>query len=125
MQQLQTNHRGTHRPKPKLARMLERPRSHGRLFQRLGGTPVVADASEVLSEDLRDSNMLTLSEFSQRYMDLRDELALRKLRGEALTSREQSALQVLNKRLEELLPVPPRLPADVREVMAELRRLRG
>lgn len=67
---------------------------------------------------------MTLAEFSRRYLDKRDELALRKIRGEQLTSREQIVLKALNLQLEEMLPSPPPLPDDVRDVMDEVERLR-
>jgi hypothetical protein len=68
---------------------------------------------------------ITLEEFAVRYLDDRDELAFRELRGERLTARERSYLDELNAGLDRLLPTPAGLPADVRAAMAEVRRLAG
>lgn len=61
-----------------------------------------------------------LEEFTKRHEDVRHELMLRKLLGNPLTPVENVALQFLNKRLEELLPVSS--PKGYQDVLAASER---
>jgi hypothetical protein len=72
---------------------------------------------------LGDSEELNLSKFLHSYLDMRDDLALKRLRGESLTAYEAVFLAVLNRALERMLPPPPPLPQDVLEAVKEVQRL--
>lgn len=72
---------------------------------------------------LNDASELTLDQFSNLYMDERDGLAYRRLRGEGMTRREQARLDWLNSILERLLPQPVTLPREALDAMRELRVL--
>lgn len=77
-----------------------------------GGTLEVGDSGEV-----------SLDEFVERYLDTRDRLAYRRIRGEVLSPREASLLTVLNHMVDKLLPRPTALPSDVKATVEEVLRL--
>lgn len=58
-------------------------------------------------------------------LDLRDQLAYRKLCGEGLTELEQEVLDLLTSRLEKTLPEPKPLPPVVLEVMDGVLEVTG
>jgi hypothetical protein len=121
---LTPDHQGCPHAKTPLAGILSRPRSHERLFRRLGEVYEAASRNEGFRPSFGDSEAMTVAEFSRRYLETRDDLALRELRGEALNAREEVMLAALNLQLEEILPKSPPLPPDVRAAMAEVKRLR-
>jgi hypothetical protein len=72
---------------------------------------------------LRDSEILSLEEFVRRHEHDRQQLLMRKLRGEQLSPHEDVALQSINAQLERLLPAPEKRPDDVTLAVDEARRL--
>jgi len=56
-------------------------------------------------------------------IDLRDELAYRKLRGEKLSKVEAEILAFVNEYLEKHLPCAPGLPEEIKEVMDRVNSL--
>ena len=57
-------------------------------------------------------------------MDLRDELSFRRLKGEELTEVETAIVELIDELYEAAYPGPPGLPAEVLELMEEVKRLR-
>lgn len=80
-------------------------------------------ASPPVEARLSDSEQMSMEEFSARFVELRDKLAYRSMRGEALSAHERALLASLNQVLDAVLPAPAPLPADVRDAMAEVARL--
>ena len=58
-----------------------------------------------------------LSSWCERWVDVRDDLAFRKLQGILLDPDELETLQKLNAELEALLPKPQQLPPEVRKLI--------
>ena len=56
-------------------------------------------------------------------IELRDEIALKKLRGESLTKVEEAILELINELLDAAYPKPG-LPQEVLDAMEEVKRLR-
>jgi hypothetical protein len=71
---------------------------------------------------LGDLDELTFEEFCARFLERRDALALRRLQGERLDARDESALAIMNAWLDEHLPRAAPLPASAREAVAEILR---
>jgi hypothetical protein len=115
---LQAEHIGHRYPKPLFTPHNERPRSHVRLFARV--SPVIHLEARRPLVAWGDAEEFTLGEIA-RYSDKRTELALRKLRGESLTVREQLILSVLNTLTRLVVTPPTRLSGEVREAMDEYR----
>ena len=115
---LQTEHTGNQYAKPVLARTQARGPSVG-----IPGHPrVYQPVAEAQSRDVGDAGGLTLEEFAESYLDIRDELAYRRLAGEVLSPRESVILAALNDLLERLLPAPAPLPKHVTQLVDEVLR---
>lgn len=91
-------------------------------------TPVANFRQPVSEPDvgrLRDSEEAGIETDLTPLVERRDELAYRKLRGEALSPRESLALAVLNDFVRRtLIPRSSPLPESVREAMEEVRFMR-
>ena len=70
-----------------------------------------------------DFTKITFEQFCDEWLERRDTLALRSLRGEELSLEEQSLLKELNVALDGFLPRPTPLPKEVKEAMEEIKRL--
>lgn len=88
----------------------------------LFGNPVAAAISEP-SADPGDLGALTLSDFAARYVDARDGLAYRRLRGDVLTAREESSIAAMNQWLDDHMPKPEGLPGPIRDLIDDILRL--
>jgi hypothetical protein len=106
--------------------------SFGPRLRRVAGSEVLPDAMDIDVEQISATlyslgklDELTLDEFVEKYLDRRDELAFRALRGEMLTPSEAIVLQMLNSALERLLPKSEPLPAHVNDAIMEVHRLLG
>jgi hypothetical protein len=121
---LQTDHQGKQYSKPVLATQPGRPRSYEQVYRLLGPVYGQEETAGGKHRDLGDSGEVTLEEFARQYLDARDRLAYRKLRGKSLSPREQSMLAALNRMLEQLLPPPAALPSNVKEMVDEILRLK-
>jgi hypothetical protein len=91
--------------------------------QPMAGAPLAATEAQSAPRTLHLEN-LSLGEFVERYLALRDDLAYRALTGD-LPAEEAAHLQALNAALSQLLPRPSPPPVDVVNAMAEVRRLLG
>ncbi|MFH0902218.1 MAG: hypothetical protein V2A73_16420 [Pseudomonadota bacterium] len=121
---LQASHEGKKYAKPMLVPKLGRSRSFEDVYQALGSSHEPQQASGDQRRDLGDSGEISLDELARRYLDTRDQLAYRQLRGETLTPRERIMLSALNRIVERLLPPPAPLPRRVSELVDELLRRR-
>jgi hypothetical protein len=88
------------------------------------GATIKGQSHGPATESLPTLDEVTLDEFVESYLPLRDDLALRSLEGE-LNEAEIVRLRELNARLRQLLPSPSPPPADVVNAIAEVRRLLG
>lgn len=121
---LQSEHSAKEYAKPNFAVRSWGAMGYARALRVLG--PVYGqqeESSRGLSLEVGDSGESSLDEFVERYLETRDNLAYRKLRGEDLSPREMSLLTVLNRMVDKLLPQPAMLPADVKATVEEVLRL--
>lgn len=116
---LQAEHAEQQYGKPVFGPATKRPRSHERIVQR--AFPVFDAATPRLLVSLGDSEEMSLSEVA-RYSNKRTDLALRKLRGEPLTTRERLLLSILNRLTRLVVTAPSRLEPEGVEAMDEFRR---
>ena len=122
---LQLEHQGQRYAKPVFASGGEVSLRRERIYRLLG--PVHEQELSVMRgrRDLGDSGEMSLDEFASRYLETRDQLAVRNLRGEPLSHREQSLLSALNEMLDQLLPSPERVRAEILELADEVLRRRN
>jgi hypothetical protein len=73
----------------------------------------------------REPAVMTLDRFAAKYGCEHHDLTFRALHGEALTEPEVTRLRVLDAVLDQLLPKPEPMPADVLEAVVEVKRLVG
>lgn len=121
---LQTVHSSRAIQPKRISPPTERPRSHERVFKALEPVYEVQPASSTHAVGgLGDAGAPELRRLAERYSEMRDELAYRKLRGEGLSAREQVLLGVLNQLTR--LVMRPRDPIsdDVLDAAAEVKRL--
>ena len=123
---LQTVHRSREiRPRP-LSSHVKRPRSHERVFKALEPVYEVQPVSDTHSVgSLGDAGEPELHRMAERYSDMRDELAYRKLRGDELSAREHLLLLVLNKITQLVMRPQDPISEEVLDAAAEVRRLRA
>lgn len=120
---LQLSHHSQKYSRPVLSGSV--PQTFAALYRSMGTVQEVREPIVECSRGLGDSGgVATLEEFSTQYLETRDSLALRRIRGEKLTAREQVLLESLNHLLEQLLPRPDRLPPDITELVEEVLRKR-
>jgi hypothetical protein len=60
-----------------------------------------------------------LNDWCDRWVDIRDDLAFRKAKGEPLDPDELTKLQRLNRELEALMPKPQQLPPEARRLIRQ------
>jgi hypothetical protein len=72
---------------------------------------------------LGDAGELPLHELIHRHLELRDELAYRRLRGDTLTVWEALTLRILNEVARRIMPPTERLSQETLEAMEEARQL--
>ena len=88
-----------------------------------GGVSLRQSDPMVTKSDVGSSREEAPQEWVERYIELRDALKLRELRGDAL-SREQTAfVEAFDRLLDQILEPAPALPADVVRAMDEVRRI--
>lgn len=76
-----------------------------------------------VSDLLRDrSAAFAIEEFARRHMHVRDDLAWRAARGQALTAVERATLHALDAILDELEPPAATLPAEAQEILRDVLR---
>lgn len=121
---LQTVHSSRKIQPKRISAPTKRPRSHERVFRALEPVYEVQPASSTHAVGgLGDAGAPELRRLAERYSDMRDELAYRKLRCEGLSAREEVLLHVLNQITR--LVMRPRDPIcdDVLQAAAEVKRL--
>jgi hypothetical protein len=75
------------------------------------------------SELLRDrSAAFAIEEFARRHMHVRDDLAWRAAKGEALTAVERATLHALDAVLDEIEPASSPVPAEAQQILRDLFR---
>ena len=104
----------------------DRPRSHERVFKAVEpvyGKQAASDTDPI--GPLGDAGVPELGLLVETYSEMRDDLAYRKLKGEALSARERVLLLVLNQLAR--LVMRPRTPSsdEALDAAAEIRRLRS
>jgi hypothetical protein len=116
---LHAEHVGRKYQKLTFAAVPKRPRSHERIVQ--CASPVFENTGLNFVSSLGDSEEMSKVEFVS-YANKRAELALRRLRGEPLSMREQVLLRILNVLAKALLPHPKPLEREAVEAMEEFKR---
>lgn len=75
--------------------------------------------------DGADSGFSDMEFFAERYGDLRDELAIRAMKGERLSPQEDAMLRALDAVLADVEPPQPGLAEEVHELVQQVLRTYG
>lgn len=120
---LQTEHQHMRYTLPRFAveRSSTRPRGYSEIFARSCRVIEISIQNEPIRID--DSGELPVEELMALYEPIRHDLALRRLKGEPLSQREQLVLEIFNKLLDIFLERPKKEPPEVTQAVEEAKLL--
>jgi hypothetical protein len=121
---LQTSHEGTRYTPPVLGGRTNGMGTDRSLYRALGLVHEPQQASVEVTREMSDSGDISFDGFLDHYLEARDQLAYRLLRGETLNPRERATLTALNQVAERLLPAPPPMAPEVTALVDEVLRRR-
>lgn len=121
---LQRSHVTNRHAKPMLARMPVAARSFDDIYREMGATHEPREGAIEVRRVLGDAGGSSLDQLVESYLDLRDQLAYRRLRGDGLSPREHVLLVALNQLVDQVFPPRPGLPSHVNDLVDEVLRRR-